>query len=79
MSRTSVDFPEPDTPVMATKLPSGISTVRSLRLCCRAPCTSSRAIPGGRRLSGTGIVLRPDRYCPVIDSLTLVSPDTGPL
>src|SRR5213075_2947611 len=32
MSVTSVDLPEPDTPVTATKTPSGKSTVRSLRL-----------------------------------------------
>ena len=37
MSRTSVDFPEPETPATATRRPSGKRTVRFLRLCCRAP------------------------------------------
>ena len=71
MSRTSVDLPEPDTPVMATKLPSGIATSRSLRLCSRAPWTTTCSAPRGRRVAGTGIDLRPDRYWPVIGVLDL--------
>jgi hypothetical protein len=34
--RISVDLPEPETPVTATSLPSGISTVTFFRLCSRA-------------------------------------------
>src|SRR2546428_8530562 len=41
MSVTSVDLPEPDTPVTATNRPSGNATVRSRRLCWRAPMTPS--------------------------------------
>ena len=32
-----VDFPEPETPVMHVKTPSGRSTSMFLRLCWRAP------------------------------------------
>ena len=47
----------------------------SARLCSRAPWTTSCCEPvRGRRGDGTGIDLRPDRYWPVIDSLTLVMP-----
>src|SRR3989442_1073970 len=37
MSFTSVDFPEPLTPVTAVNTPSGIRTVRFFRLLARAP------------------------------------------
>ena len=56
MSLTSVDLPDPDTPVTATNRPSGNVTSTSRRLCSRAPCTvSSRPLVRGRRTSGTGI------------------------
>ena len=45
MSRTRVDFPEPDTPVTATKFPSGISTSTSCKLCSRAPMIRSECSP----------------------------------
>ena len=62
MSLTSVDLPEPETPVTATKQPSGKLTSMSLRLFSRAPWTvSSRPGVGGRRTAGTGIDLRPER------------------
>ena len=65
MSLTSVDLPEPDTPVTATNIPSGNFTSMSWRLCSRAPrTTSSRPGVRGRRTSGTGIDLRPERYMP---------------
>ena len=62
MELTRVDFPDPDTPVTATNTPSGTSTVRSRRLCSRAPTTRS-ILEGsiGRRTAGSGIALRPDR------------------
>ena len=78
MSRTSVDLPDPDTPVTATKQPSGIFTSMSRRLCSRAPLTVTNPAPGRRRTVGTGTDFLPDRYCPVIDSLTLRMPLTGP-
>ncbi len=78
MSRTSVDLPDPDTPVTATKFPSGMSTSMFCRLCSRAPSIRTNSSPCGRRTSGTGIDLRPDRYCPVIDSLTFRIPGTLP-
>ncbi len=55
MSFTSVDLPEPDTPVTHTKQPSGISTSMSCRLCSRAPRMRSWSSPGTRRACGTGI------------------------
>src|ERR671910_2240329 len=67
MSLTSVDLPDPDTPVTATKHPSGNDTSMFLRLFCRAPRTVRHLPPGGRRHAGTGIDRLPDRYCPVID------------
>ena len=36
LAPTARDFPEPETPVIATKSPSGISTSTFLRLCSRA-------------------------------------------
>src|SRR4051794_27532994 len=63
MSLTRVDLPDPDTPVTATNIPNGNFTSMSRRLCSRAPRTT-RSRPGvrGRRTSGTGICLRPERY-----------------
>ena len=40
---TSVDLPEPETPVTQTSRPSGSSTVTSFRLFSRAPRIRSRA------------------------------------
>jgi hypothetical protein len=42
-SCTSVDLPEPDTPVTQTRRCSGISTSMFFRLCSRAPASSRRA------------------------------------
>src|SRR5256885_1809839 len=53
MSVTSVDFPEPDTPVTAMNSPRGSSTVRFCRLWSRAPTTrSTRSGSGTRRRGG---------------------------
>ena len=41
MSLISVDLPEPETPVTATRQPSGMSTSMPRRLCSRAPTTVS--------------------------------------
>ena len=73
MSLTRVDLPEPETPVTAQKTPSGKLTSTLRRLCSLAPCTvSSRPLVRGRRISGTGISRRPERYWPVIESRVLV-------
>ena len=62
MSLTSVDLPEPETPVTATRQPSGMSTSMPRRLCSRAPTiVSCRFRSIGLRMSGTGIERRPDR------------------
>ena len=78
MSRTSDDFPEPDTPVTATKFPSGILTLMFARLCSRAPKISTSVDPRGRRTSGTGIFFFPVRYWPVSEFFALPMPLTGP-
>jgi hypothetical protein len=59
MSLTSELLPEPDTPVMQTKRPSGIGSVRSLRLFCRAPRTTSQPFCCGDRVGCDG--MRPAR------------------
>src|SRR5215475_10557928 len=79
MSLTSVDFPEPLTPVMATKHPRGNATSMLRRLCSRAPSTTtSRPFCLGRRIIGTGMDRRPDRYAPVIDSSEVSRSSTVP-
>ena len=45
MSFTSVDLPEPETPVTTTRQPSGKETSMSRRLCSRAPRTTTRPFP----------------------------------
>src|SRR6267142_688279 len=55
MSVTRVDFPDPDTPVTATNKPRGNSTVRSRRLCCRAPMTASLRSGEGVRVVEHGL------------------------
>ena len=53
MSLTSVDLPEPETPVTDVSTPSGNDTSMSRRLCSRAPTTvSCRRRSTGRRIGG---------------------------
>ena len=81
MSLTSVDLPEPETPVTATRQPSGNDTSMSLRLCSRAPRTVTTSPVPGRRRAGTGMERLPERYWPVMDALLVSSPPrpvTGP-
>jgi hypothetical protein len=61
MSLTSVDFPDPDTPVTAIMQPSGKVTSMSDRLFSLAPRTTTLWPVPGRRRSGNGILRRPDR------------------
>ena len=83
MSRTSVDLPDPDTPVTATKLPSGIATSRSRRLCSRAPWTTScspveRPAHGGHRdRLAAGQVLPGDRLLDLGDARDRPAVDDG--
>ena len=66
---TSVDLPEPDTPVTAISVPSGNDTSIPCRLFSRAPTTvTCRYLSIGRRTCGIGMLRRPDRYAPVTDS-----------
>ena len=58
ISLTSVDLPDPETPVTATKQPTGISTSTSRRLCWLAPSRAATAAPGVRR-TGTAISSTP--------------------
>jgi hypothetical protein len=67
MSFTSVDFPEPDTPVTQVNVPSGMRTGIALRLCSRAPWMVRNLPVPVRRVAGTGIERSRDRYRPVSD------------
>ena len=49
ISFTSVDLPEPETPVTQMNLPTGNSTSMSLRLCCAAPRTRNEPRSSSRR------------------------------
>src|SRR5258708_38045503 len=65
MSLTSVDLPDPETPVTATSKPSGNATSTPRRLCSAAPLTTtSRVLDRFRRACGTAITSRPVRYAP---------------
>ena len=56
MSLTSVDLPDPDTPVTATRQPSGNATSTPRRLCSAAPltATSRLRVPLPAALGGPG-------------------------
>ncbi len=78
ISLTSVDLPEPETPVTATKQPKGKSTSMFLRLFSRAPkmLTYDPLVP--LRSEGTGSNLLPAKYSPVNDFLEAIRPFTSP-
>ena len=79
MSRTSVDLPDPETPVTVTKLPSGMLDVDVVEVVLAGP-VDDQPLAGQRAARrGHRDLPAPDRYCPVIESLTLVIPLTGPL
>ena len=61
ISLTSVDFPEPDTPVTAVKVPSGNGTSTPVRLFAVASRTTIAPAAGLRRAVGTAIERRPAR------------------
>ena len=79
MSRIRVLFPLPDTPVTATKQPRGILTFKFFKLCSRAPRMVRNSLFGSLRIAGIATVRAPERYWPVIESLTFNTPLTGPL
>ena len=68
MPSISEDFPDPDTPATATKIPRGISQFILFRLLKFAPCILIFLPEGKRRFSGMLIRSSPDRNCPVTDS-----------
>ncbi len=82
MSFTSVDLPEPDTPVTAIRQPERERDVDVRAGCARAaPRTVTTSPVPGRRRAGTGMDRLPDRYCPVMEALLDSSPPrpvTGP-
>jgi len=61
MSLTSVDLPDPLTPVTAVSTPSGIVTSMFFRLFSRAPRITSSPLSAGRRACGVGIERWPVR------------------
>ena len=60
-SVTSVDFPEPETPVTTHSVPTGIATVRSARLWALAPSMVIQRGPARRRTDGTAMAFSPER------------------
>ena len=66
---TSVDLPEPDTPVTHVKTPMGNDTVKVGRLCPVACRRLRLRLPDCRRWRGASMRLRPERYAPVIEWL----------
>ena len=77
VSLTSVDLPEPETPVTQQKTPSGTATSIPFRLCSRAFRTS-RAPRGSRRSAGTSIRRFPERYWPVSEAAVAATSAGGP-
>jgi hypothetical protein len=69
VSLTSVDLPEPDTPVTHVNSPSGNSAVTFFKLLAVAPMTRKIRFGSGRwRMEGISMRRRPLRNIPVIDS-----------
>ena len=56
MSLTSVDLPEPDTPVTQVNVPSGIFTGMPFRLCSRGLWIVMKCPLPFRRFAGTGML-----------------------
>ncbi|GIT05861.1 MAG: hypothetical protein CM1200mP29_12720 [Verrucomicrobiota bacterium] len=78
-SRMSVVLPEPLTPVTQTNLPSGISTVKSIRLCRVNFVRRSRCVRAVTlRAGGDSSCLRPERYAPVSEALHLAKREPAP-
>src|SRR5260370_719160 len=69
MSFTSVDLPDPLTPVTVVNRPSGMRTSMFFRLFARAPRMTTSPFSSGRRPAGVAIDLAPVRYAPVSDAV----------
>ena len=67
ISLTSVDLPEPETPVTQVKADTGKATSMPRRLCMRAPRTVNHS-SGRRRWPGRAMLLRPARKSPVSEA-----------
>ena len=78
MPFTSVDLPAPETPVTATRHPSGNSTSTSLRLFSAAPISLTLLPLPRRRCDGTSILRRPARYAPVTDRSAFITSRGAP-
>jgi len=73
-SFTSVDFPEPETPVTHVNTPSGIFTLMFFKLFSCAPSISIDLPLDFLLFLGTAIFFLPLKYCPVIEfSISLTS------
>ena len=72
---TSVDLPEPETPVTQVRSPSGICAETLRRLLPVAPTiVICRAGSGRMRIPGTAMRRLPERYWPVMEAgLALIS------
>src|SRR5207237_187930 len=61
VSMTSVDLPEPDTPVTQVNSPTGKRAFTPFKLWARAPWTTIQRFCAWRRARGTSIASRPER------------------
>ena len=61
VSKAKELFPEPETPVTAINLPSGISTLTRLRLFSSAPITWINSPFPSLRTAGTSMLFLPER------------------
>src|SRR5207248_11666769 len=80
VSKARLDFPEPDSPVMTTRLSRGISSEMFLRLCTRAPCTATvvrAATFGGFLPVRLAVVLEGIWWLPRIEKCELVGVDVA--
>lgn len=79
-SLTSVDFPEPETPVTQLNTLSGNLTLIFFKLFSVAPCTSiTLDFTYFLLFLGTSIFFLPLKYCPVIESSTFIISSAVPL
>src|SRR5580700_11401610 len=67
-SCSNVDFPEPETPVIATNILKGTTRSIFFRLCARAPRILICCVPGLRRVPGIWMRKSLARYRPVSEA-----------
>ena len=71
-------MPDPDTPVTQVNFPRGNFTFIFLRLFSLAPTTSTKLPFPSLVVSGTGILISPLKYLPVMEFGFFIISSTGP-